>query len=82
MMHIFMHVKSTKSLPMHNVIYSIVQWYLKERHDLSKVPFGPSVIVRLFPRRFFHGPTVVNGRLVPLDMTDSKRKRKYIEEIR
>ena len=23
--------------------------------------FGPSVIVRLFPRRFFHGPTVVNG---------------------
>ena len=25
--------------------------------------------------------TVVNGRLVPLDMTDSKRKRKYIEKI-
>ena len=24
-MHIAMHVKSTKSLPMHNVIYSIVQ---------------------------------------------------------
>ena len=23
--------------------------------------FGPSLIVRLFPRRFFHGPTVVNG---------------------
>ena len=38
-MHIGMHVKSTKSLPMHNVIYSIVQWYLKERHDLSEVPF-------------------------------------------
>ena len=39
------------------------------------------MIVRLFPRRFFHGPTVVNGRRVPLDMTDSKRKRKYIEKI-
>ena len=61
---------------MHDVIYSIVQWYLKERHDLSKVPFGPSVIVRLFHWRFFHGPTVVNGRRVPLDTTDSKRKRK------
>ena len=23
--------------------------------------FGSSLIVRLFPRRFFHGPTVVNG---------------------
>ena len=42
---------------------------------------GPSVIVRLFPQRFFHGPTVVNGVQVPLDMTDSKRKRKYIEKI-
>ena len=52
MMHIAMHVKNTKSLPMHNVIYSLVQWYLKEIHDLSKVPFlfGPTVIVRLFPR--------------------------------
>ena len=78
MMHIAMHVKSTKSLLTHNVIYSIVQWYLKERHDLSEVPFGPSVIVRLFPRRFFHGPTMVNGRRVPLDMTNAKRKRKYI----
>ena len=38
-MHIAMHVKSTKTLPMHNVIYSIVQWYLKERRDLSEVPF-------------------------------------------
>ena len=38
-MHIAMHVKSTKRLPTHNVIYSIVQWYLKERHDLSEVPF-------------------------------------------
>ena len=38
-MNIVMHVKSTKSLPMHNVIYSIVQWYLKERHNLSEVPF-------------------------------------------
>ena len=75
MMHIAMHVKSTKRLPTHNVIYSIVQRYLKEMHDLSEVPFGPSVIVRLFPQRFFHGPTVVNGRQVPLDMTDSKRKR-------
>ena len=76
MMHIAMHVKSTKRLPMHNVIYSIVQWYLKERHDLSEVPFEPSMIVRLFHRRFFHGPTVVNGRWVPLDIMDSKRKRK------
>ena len=39
MMHIAMHVKSTKSLPTHNVIYSIVQWYLKEIYDLSEVPF-------------------------------------------
>ena len=38
-MHIVMHVKSTKRLPTHNVIYSIVQWDLKERHDLSEVPF-------------------------------------------
>ena len=38
-MHIAMHVKTTKSLPTHNVIYSIVQWYLKERNDLSEVPF-------------------------------------------
>ena len=38
-MHIVMHVKSTKSLPTHNVIYSIVQWYLKERHNLSEVHF-------------------------------------------
>ena len=75
-MHIAMHVKSTKRLPTHNVIYSIVQWYLKEMHDLSEVSFRSSVIVRLFPRRFFHGPTVVNGRRVPLDMRDSKRKRK------
>ena len=61
MMHIAMHVKSTKSLPTHNVIYSIVKWYLKERHDLSEVLFWATVIVRLFPRRFFHGETVVNG---------------------
>ena len=76
MTHISMHVKSTKRLLTHNVIYSIMQWYLKDRHDLSEVPFRPSEIVRLFPRRFFHGPTVVNGGRVPLDMTDSKRKRK------
>ena len=42
---------------------------------------GPPVTVRLFPRRFFHGPKVVNRMRVPLDMTDSKRKRKYIENI-
>ena len=76
MMHIVMHAKSTKMLPTHDVIYFILQWYLKERHYLSEVPFRSSVIVRLFHRRFFHGPTVVNGRWVPLDMTDSKRKRK------
>ena len=39
MMHTAIHVKSTKSLPTHNVIYYIVQWYLKEWHDLSDVPF-------------------------------------------
>ena len=75
-MHIVMHVKSTKRLPTHDVMYSIVQWYIKERHDLSEVPFGPLMIVRLCHRRFFHGTTVVNGRRVPLDMMDSKRKRK------
>ena len=75
MIHIAMYVKSTKRLPTHDVTYSIVQWYLKGRHDLSEVPFGPSVIIRLIHRRFFHGPTVVNGRRVPLDMMDSKRKK-------
>ena len=75
-MHIAMHVKEPKRLPMHDLIYSIVPWYLKEKHNFSEVPFRPSVIVRLFHRRFFHGPTVVNGRRVPLDMTNSKRKRK------
>ena len=39
MMYIAMHVKSMKRLPTHNVIYSIVQWYLKEMHNLSEVPF-------------------------------------------
>ena len=39
MMHIVMHVQSTKSLPPHNVICSIVQWYLKKRHDLLEVSF-------------------------------------------
>ena len=38
-MYIGMQVKSMKRLPTHNVIYSRVQWYLKERHDLSEVPF-------------------------------------------
>ena len=42
---------------------------------------GPPVIVRLFPRKFFRGPMVVNGMWVPLDVTYSKRKRKYIEKI-
>ena len=77
-MHTAMHVKSTKRLPTHNVIYSIVQWYLKEKHDLSEVSFGPSVIVRLFHRRFFYGPMVVNGRRVPLDMTNSKGKESKV----
>ena len=40
MMHIAMHVKSMKRVPMHDVIYSIVQWYLKERYDLSEFPLG------------------------------------------
>ena len=75
-MHIAMHVKSTKRLPTHDVIYSIMQWYLKERHDLSEVSFRTSVIVRLFHRRFFHGPTVVNGRWVSLNMMDLKRNIK------
>ena len=57
------------------------QRWLTVGHDFSEVPFGPSMIVRLFPRRFFHGPTTINGRRVPLDMTDSKRKIKYIEKI-
>ena len=35
-----MHVKSTKRLPTHDVIYFIVQWYLRERHNLLKVPLG------------------------------------------
>ena len=39
-MHIVMHVKSTKMLSTHDVIYSIIQWYLKEMHDLSEVPLG------------------------------------------
>ena len=78
LMHIAMHVKSMKRLPTHDVIYSIVPWYLKERHDLSEVPFGSLVIVRLFHQRFFHGPTVVNGRRVPLNMTNSKRKESKV----
>ena len=76
MMHIAMHMKSMKRLPTHNVIYSIVHWFLKEKHDLSEVPFWAIGDRKTVPRRFFHGPTVVNGMRVPLDMTDSKRKRK------
>ena len=60
-MHIAMHMKSTKSLPTHNVIYSIVQRYLKKDTIYRRFLFKLSVIVRLFPRRFFHGPTVVNS---------------------
>ena len=75
-MHIAMHVKSTKKLPMNDVIYSIMQWYLKEMHDSSDVPFGSSMIVRLFHQRSFHRPTMLNDRRVPLDMTYSKRKIK------
>ena len=76
MMHIAMHVKSMKMLPTYNVIYSIVHWYLKEKHDLSEVPFWAISDRKIVHWRFFHGPTVVNGRRVPLDMMDSKRKRK------
>ena len=54
-MHIAMHVKSTKRLPTHNVIYSIVSWYLKERHDLSEVPFGLSMTVNCFIEGSFVG---------------------------
>ena len=57
------------------------QRFLTVWHDFWRFLFGPSVIIRLFPRKFFHGPTVVNGMWVPLDMTNSKRKRKYIEKI-
>ena len=45
-MHIAMHVKSTK----------------KKGTIYRRFLFGPSVIVRLFPHRFFHGPAVVNDR--------------------
>ena len=41
--------------------------------------FGPSMIIRLFPRRFFHRPTVVNGMQVPLDMMDSERKESILK---
>ena len=40
LMYISMHVKSTKRLPTHDVIYFILQWYLKERHDVLEVPLG------------------------------------------
>ena len=46
MMHIAMHVKSTK----------------RKGKIYRRFLFRPSVIVRLFPRRFFHGPAAVNGR--------------------
>ena len=62
MKHIAMYVKSTKSLPSHNVIYSIVQWYLKKMQNLSEVPFWTIGDRKTVPRRFFHGSMVVNGR--------------------
>ena len=55
------------------------QRWLTVGHDFSEVPFwaiGDRKTVSSF-----HGPTVVNSRRVPLDMTNSKRKRKYIEKI-
>ena len=76
MMHIVMHVKSTKRLPTRNVIYSIVQWYLKEMNDLSEVPFWAISDCKTVSSEVLHGLTVVNCRRVPLNMTDSKRKRK------
>ena len=45
-------------------------WAISDRKIVS------SEIVRLYHRRFFYGLTVVNGRRVPLDMTDSKKKEK------
>ena len=50
-------------------------------HDFSEVPFWAIGDRKTVPRRFFHRLMVVNGMRVPLDMTDSKRKRKYIEKI-
>ena len=37
-MHIAMHVKSTEMLLTHDVIYFIVQWYLKESVRPEKIP--------------------------------------------
>ena len=37
------------------------------------------MIVRLFPRRFFHGPMVVNGMRVPLDMRIQKGKESILK---
>ena len=76
MMHIAMHVKSTKRLPTHNVIYSIVQWYLKEIHDLSEVVFWAIADCKTVSSEVLSGSMVVNDRRVPLDMIDSIKKRK------
>ena len=37
------------------------------------------MIVRLFPRKFFHGPIVVNGMRVPLDMMEKKGKESILK---
>ena len=47
---------NTKRLPTHNVIYFIVHGIKKNGTIYRRFLFGPSLIVRLFPRRFFHGP--------------------------
>ena len=37
------------------------------------------MIGRLFPRKFFLGPMVVNGMRVPLDMTEKKGKESILK---
>ena len=49
-------------------------------HDFSEVPFWATGDRKTVSS--VHRLTVVNGMRVLLDMTDSKRKRKYIEKIR
>ena len=50
-------------------------------HDFSEVPFWATSDSMTVSSEVLNGPMVVNGMRVPLDMTDSKRKRKYIENI-
>ena len=75
-MHIAMHVKSTKKITNARCDLFRSVMVSKRKARFIECSFGPSTIVRLFHPRFFHGTRVVNGRRVPLDMTDSKRKRK------